>query len=42
MKYLLAAFAMVAAFATMAYEGLANNRRSVLLFIAGFLAGWFV
>lgn len=41
MKMLLSAFAMVAAFATMAYEGIANNRRSVLLFLAGFFAGWF-
>ena len=40
MRLLLGAFALVAAVASIAYEGLASNRRSVILLAIGFVAGW--
>lgn len=40
MKLLLGAFALVAAFASIAYELLAFNRRGVILLAVGFIAGW--
>lgn len=42
MRLLLGAFALVAAFASVAYEGLASNRRSIVLLAIGFVAGWLV
>ena len=40
MRLLLGAFALVAAVASIAYEGLASNRRGIALFAVGFIAGW--
>ena len=40
MKLLLGAFALVAAFASVAYEGLHSNRSSIVLLAIGFVAGW--
>ena len=40
MRLLLGAFALVAAVAHVAYEGLHSNRRSVVLLAIGFIAGW--
>lgn len=40
MRLLLGTFALVAAVASIACEGLAANRRSVLLLAIGFIAGW--
>ena len=40
MNLLLGAFALVVALASIAYEGLASNRCSVVLLAIGFVAGW--
>ena len=40
MRLLLGSFALVAAVVSIAYEGLASNRRSIVLFAVGFIAGW--
>lgn len=39
MRLILGAFALVVAVAHIAYEGLASNRRSIVLFAVGFIAG---
>ena len=40
MRLLLGAFALVVALASVAYEWLASNRRSIVLLAIGFIAGW--
>ena len=40
MNLLLGALALVAAVASIAYEGLHSNRRSIVLLAIGFIAGW--